>query len=215
MGEIFELIVKHLNEGNYVYIGLFIAIIVIFRARVITDYWIDLRNANSRNLQDAITKIDDANVKKFLQNKLIEAEFFKIIKIQVEINFIKKLIELHEEMKGEYKFNYLIRASKYMVIENNELTIKLTGSDRAGFFFAIILAPICVLAGFVLIFLLNFLTVNLSQGLFIWGMGILLIFIAVFLYLQTFPYQVAAELQKKNIIKSLVKAEAESQKKSS
>ena len=96
MGEIFELIVKHLNEGNYVYIGLFIAIIVIFRARVITDYWIDLRNANSRNLQDAITKIDDANIKKFLQNKLIEAEFFKITKIQVEINFIKKLIELHE-----------------------------------------------------------------------------------------------------------------------
>ena len=215
MGEIFELIVKHLNEGNYVYIGLFIAIIVIFRARVITDYWIDLRNANSRNLQDAITKIDDANVKKFLQNKLIEAEFFKIIKIQVEINFIKKLIELHEEMKGEYKFTYLIRASKYMVIKNNELAIKLTRSDTVGFFFAIILALICVLAGFVLIFLLNFLTVNLSQGLFIWGMGILLIFIAVFLYLQTFPYQVAAELQKKNIIKSLVKAEAESQKKSS
>lgn len=189
MQEVLDNLIDSLNNGNILVAVVVVAVALVFNYKKIADFWDERKKTRISRLSDALKCAQVSGATRSHLESELAKEYFKITTgINLEKEFRETLIQTHRSTKGELSFVHFKRALPYLRFEDSKISVRISLFEKLGYIFNLIFGYLMVFLGLILFILPGQIKgINLVQALSIFGLGIFLIAVALFMLYQTFP----------------------------
>lgn len=195
--KIFEILVKSVENGNWLLLVFVVAFALIVNTKNIADVYWQLRHRKLEFLKDALAHSEITGATRlFVKEEFNTHVFRQATGICAGKCLREKLDELYEKSNGELTVYQLFRAQRHFKLADGRLVFDYSTSDYVEFYFNWAMAPLMVV--FSIIFFLFPLAVpnlTLIQFFLLFVISLFLAMLGIFLVKQTEPLSVAKRIQ--------------------
>jgi len=197
MNPLSNLLIKLLEDGNYILILIPIVITVMFKFEKIFKSFDNMKKNKLNFLFDLEKKpFMDESAKESIR-ETINNDVFKVTTgIRTNKYMREKIIDLYKEKKGEVTLFEIKNAMPFLKIKNDSLVIELTAQDKIWSIYNLLFGFLTLSLGLILIMIFPMISSSISEKLTSFIIGIGLLFITFPILEEVRAYKAAKKIKK-------------------
>lgn len=197
MNPLSNLLIKLLEDGNYILILIPIVITVMFKFEKIFKSFDNMKKNKLNFLFDLEKKpFMDESTKESIR-ETINNDVFKVTTgIRTNKYMREKIIDLYKEKKGEVTLFEIKNAMPFLKIKNDSLVIELTAQDKIWSIYNLLFGFLTLSLGLILIMIFPMISSSISEKLTSFIIGIGLLFITFPILEEVRAYKAAKKIKK-------------------
>jgi hypothetical protein len=197
MNKLIDIIVKYLENDNYILIIIILFVVFFFKFETIFKSFDNIKKNKINFLFDLEKKpFMEESTKESIQ-EAINNDIFKVTTgIRTNKYMREKIIELYKEKKGEVTLYDIKNAIPFLKIDNDSLIIELKKQDKIWSIFNLLFGFLTLSLGLILIMLFPMTSSSISEKLTSFIIGIGLLFITFPVLEEVRAYNAAKKIKK-------------------